>query len=235
MESGQTRTIDAIIPARDEAPTVGGVVEACCACSYVRHVIVVDDGSVDPTGELARAAGAEVVRRELADDDRDSKAEAMHEGVQATDAEAVLFVDADCLGLTPAHLDAICRPYVEGRAVMSIGCFDYGWMNRVVLRLPPTTGERVIPRWVWEAIPAERRRGWSAEMLINDVVAERRLTTVARTMHGVSHRTKREKQGPLVGSRETWRMFWLLVGLPFRGVVRWRTYWFYLRQLTVER
>ena len=30
-------------------------------------------------------------------------------------------------------------------------------------------------------------------------------------------------------------MFWQLVGLPLRGVVRLRTYWFYLRDLTIER
>jgi hypothetical protein len=29
-------------------------------------------------------------------------------------------------------------------------------------------------------------------------------------------------------------MFWHLLGLPTRGIVRWRTYWFYLRELTVE-
>jgi hypothetical protein len=66
------------------------------------------------------------------------------------------------------------------------------------------------------------------------VIAEGRLPTTVRTMHGVGHRTKRDKLGLLRGYRETWRMFWHLVGLPFGGVVRWRTYWFYLRALTVE-
>lgn len=224
--------VDAVIPARDEAPTVVSVVAACRACRYVRDVIVVDDGSRDRTGELARAAGAKVIRRERVA--RDSKAEAMDEGVRGSDADAILFVDADCLGLTAAHLDDICRPHVEGRATMSIGCFDYGWLNPVVLRLPPTTGERIVPRWVWEEIPAEKRRGWTAEIMINKVIAERRLPTVARTMAGVTHRTKRQKQGLVLGWRESWRMFWMLVGLPARGVVRWRTYWSYLRRLTIE-
>ena len=232
METPRSLTVDAVIPARDEAPTVSPVVEACRGCSYVRDVIVVDDGSLDLTGDLARSAGAKVIRRERAE--RDSKAEAMHDGVSASDAHAILFVDADCLGLTPTHLDDICRPYAEGRATMSIGCFDYGWLNPVVLRLPPTTGERIIPRWVWEEIPVQKRRGWTAEIMINEVIAERRLPTTARTMRGVTHRTKREKRGLVPGWRETWRMFWVLLGLPLRGVVRWRTYWWYLRELTVD-
>ncbi|MGH9283745.1 MAG: hypothetical protein ACRD0S_12520, partial [Acidimicrobiales bacterium] len=53
-------------------------------------------------------------------------------------------------------------------------------------------------------------------------------------MPGVTHRTKRDKLGPLRGAVESQRMFWHLVGLPVRGVVRWRTYWFYLRDLTIE-
>jgi glycosyltransferase involved in cell wall biosynthesis len=223
-------TIDAIIPARNEATTVASVVAACLACSYVREVIVVDDGSEDTTADVAAAAGAKVVAR-VSDG---SKAHAMEAGVEASDADAVLFVDADCLGLTAAHLDDICAPFVAGRAVMSLGWFDYGIWNPLVLRLPPTTGERVIPRWVFEAIPPFKRDGYTIEFMINEVIAEGRLSTTARIMKGVTHRTKRDKYGWVAGVRETWRMFWQLVGLPLRGVIRFRTYWFYLRGLTVE-
>lgn len=50
-----------IIPALNEAATIAQVVTQVCA--YGRPVVV-DDGSHDGTGELARAAGAEVVRHE---------------------------------------------------------------------------------------------------------------------------------------------------------------------------
>jgi glycosyltransferase involved in cell wall biosynthesis len=224
-------TIDVVIPARNEAATVAGVVAAARGCRFTREVVVVDDGSTDDTSAAAVAAGAKVVRREAG---TGSKANAMEVGVAATDAEAVLFCDADCVGLTAAHLDDICVPFVEGRAAMSVGWFDYGLLNPLVLRFPPTSGERVVPRWVWDAVRPERRSGYSIEIMINEVVAEGRLPTSVRTMPGVTHRTKRDKLGRRTGYRETWRMFWHLVGLPFRGVVRWRTYWFYLRELTVE-
>lgn len=223
--------IDVVIPARNEAPTVADVVAAARKCRYTGEVVVVDDGSSDGTAERALAAGAKIVRREAAGG---SKAKAMEAGVAATDAEAILFCDADCLGLTAAHLDDICRPFVDGRAVMSLGCFDYRFLNPLVLRLPPTTGERVVPRWVWDAVPSDKRRGYAIEVMMNEVIAEARLPTTVRIMRGVTHRTKRDKLGVLRGYRETWRMFWQLVGLPVRGVVRWRTYWFYLRELTIE-
>jgi hypothetical protein len=154
--------------------------------------------------------------------------------VAASDAPAVLFVDADLLGLTGDHLDQVCRPFLEGTATMSVGWFDYGAWNPLVLRLPPTTGERVVPRWVFEAIPPEKRDGYTIEIMINEVIAERHLPTTARIMRGVTHRTKRQKLGRLEGYRRTWEMFWTLLSLPLTGIVRWRTYWFYLRGLTVE-
>jgi glycosyltransferase involved in cell wall biosynthesis len=224
-------TIDVVIPARNEATTVGDVVAAALACRYTREVVVVDDGSTDATSDRALAAGAKVVRRETP---TGSKANAMELGVAATDAEAILFCDADCVGLTAAHLDDICRPYLEGRAAMSVGWFDYGMLNPLVRRLPPTSGERIVPRWVWDSVHPEKRTGYSIEIMLNEVIAEGRLPTTVRIMAGVTHRTKRDKLGPRKGYRETWRMFWHLVGLPVRGVVRWRTCWFYLRELTVE-
>ena len=94
--------IDAVVPARNEADTVATVVDACRRCSAVREVIVVDDGSVDDTGDRAAAAGAKVIQRidtATARDRGGSKAHAMEAGVAASDAPALLFVDADLRGL----------------------------------------------------------------------------------------------------------------------------------------
>jgi glycosyltransferase involved in cell wall biosynthesis len=225
-------TIDVVVPARNEAPTVAAVVEACLGCRYAREVIVVDDASTDGTGDLAAAAGAKVVHRQPWE--AGSKAHAMEAGVAATDADAILFVDADCLNLTSEHLDLICAPFVEGRAAMSLGTFDYGFWNWLVLRSPPTTGERVIPRWAFEAIAPEQLDGFTIEYILNGVVAERRLPVTARVMSGVTHRTKRDKFGPLQGTVETLRMFGQVIGVPLKGLVRFRAYWYYLRNLTVE-
>jgi len=221
------------MPARDEVTTVAANVAAAAGCRYVREVVVVDDGSSDGTGAAAEAAGARVVRLEGSPG---SKAHAMDAGVRATDADHILFVDADCTGLTSAHLDAICEPVLRGEAEMSLGAFDYGWLvTWLVLVLPPLSGERIIPRWVWEAIPPERLRGYTIESRIDQVIAEGRHRTSVRRMRGVFHRTKRDKHGKADGIRRTIRMYIDLFGLlrPF-GDIRWRTYWWYLRGLTVE-
>jgi glycosyltransferase involved in cell wall biosynthesis len=225
--------VDAVIPARDEQDTVARNVSVAAACRYVRQVIVVDDGSVDATAAVAEAAGALVVRRV---GQSGSKAHAMRAGVDASDADLILFVDADCLDLTADHLDHICEPVLRDEAEMSIGLFDYGpFWNPFVQRLPSLSGERIVPRWVFDAVPPEKLDGFTIESRLNEVVGEARLRTVVWTMPGVFHRTKRVKFGRAEGVLRTIRMFRDLLRLlrPF-GDVRWRAYAYYRRGLTIR-
>ena len=214
---------------------MGRVVEACLACRYVREVIVVDDGSVDGTADAAFASGAKVVVRPSAAPDAGSKAHAMQVGVAASDAGIILFADADCIGLEVRHLDAICKPVVEGQCELSIGVFDYGrFWNRWVRRWPPLSGERAMPRWVWESVPEQKLDGYTIEVRINQVIADGGHRTRVRTMDGVFNRTKRQKLGRLAGYRATARMYVDILRLPLSGDVPWRTYVRYRHGLTVD-
>ncbi len=208
-------------------------VRAAWGCDYVDEVIVVDDGSSDLTALRAEEAGARVL---ALDGSRGSKARAMRAGVDESTAEFLLFVDADLIGVESRHLDAVCEPVLEKRAELSLGAFDYGrFWNPLVLRWPPLSGERIVPRWVFESIPEAKLDGYTIEVRINEVICEGRHRTVARTMDGVFHRTKRDKFGRIEGLRRTWHMYRaLLAMLKPVGDVRWRTYWFYLRGLTIE-
>ncbi len=225
--------IDAIIPARNEETTVASSVSAARGCTFVREVIVVDDGSSDATVDRARDAGAKVVERPGSGG---SKAHAMADGVAHSDADAFLFVDADLIGITSGHLDAICEPVVAGWATMSVGLFDYGrFWNPQVRRWPPLSGERLVPRWVWDAVPPHQRDGYTIEMRINHVIARHGCRTAVRTMTGVQHRNKRVKHGLVDGLRRTAAMYRDLVRVvwPF-GDVSPRAYVHYLRALTIE-
>jgi glycosyltransferase involved in cell wall biosynthesis len=82
----------ALVPAYQAEATVGAVVHG--ALAHVARVVVVDDGSTDATGEEARAAGGEVLRREK----NGGKGQALRSGLAlllASDATHVALIDAD--------------------------------------------------------------------------------------------------------------------------------------------
>lgn len=60
--SGILKQVITVIPACNQEPVIGSIV--LNACSIVQKVIVVDDGSTDQTADVARYAGADVIRLE---------------------------------------------------------------------------------------------------------------------------------------------------------------------------
>jgi hypothetical protein len=61
MPDGVQRPLLIVIPAKDEAETIGTVIQALGEAGF-HHVFVIDDHSSDGTGDIARAAGATVAR-----------------------------------------------------------------------------------------------------------------------------------------------------------------------------
>jgi glycosyltransferase involved in cell wall biosynthesis len=70
--------ISVIIPVLDVSATVGAVVKLALADPRVSEVIVVDDGSIDGTPDLAASAGARVITSSLL-----GKGASMRDGLNA--------------------------------------------------------------------------------------------------------------------------------------------------------
>ena len=91
MSSTEKKSI--IVPALNEEEGVAEVVKRCLAvCGSGDEVIVVDDGSTDKTSEVAKHAGARVVRHEK----NRGKASALRTGFDSAKNEIVVTIDADC-------------------------------------------------------------------------------------------------------------------------------------------
>ena len=88
------RTFSVVIPARDAAETIGGVLEALAQQDPPpAEVIVVDDASRDETAAIAERHGAKVVRLEQSR----SAGGARNRGWDEARGEAVVFLDADAI------------------------------------------------------------------------------------------------------------------------------------------
>jgi glycosyltransferase involved in cell wall biosynthesis len=173
--------ISVIIPAVDEEAAIGLVIAEIP--SVVHEVIVVDNGSRDRTAEVARDAGARVVR-----EPRRGYGRACLAGIAAADRPHVLvFLDGDRSDY-PAQLEDVVAPILEGRADMVIGSRNLGrreagahpWhavlgTKACVAFMNATSGSRATDLGPFRAITAEALRGlgmsdpnygWTVEMQI---------------------------------------------------------------------
>jgi polyisoprenyl-phosphate glycosyltransferase len=217
-----------IIPAMNEAATLGAVIAAARRTSTVERVIVIDDHSDDDTADVARRAGAEV----LTSRGKRSKALAMATGVEASSSPFILFFDGDITSVEPHHFDQLAAPVIDGHFAMCCGVVDYGSLrNPLFLRLPPITGLRAVRREIFTAIPEPRLSGFQIEIMINEVIARGEMPTAIRVLDGVRHRSKVKKLGVLRGSLAHASMTAELLHC-FTFVPLW-TYRSYLRNLTV--
>jgi glycosyltransferase involved in cell wall biosynthesis len=194
---GPPASAAAVIPAWNEAQTVGAVVYAALDAPLIDDVVVVDNASDDGTASVAASHGARVVREPTP-----GKGEALRTGVAATDAEIVVFLDADLVGLRPDHIDWLVETVRQGGADMACGLFDRGPLaNRIFLEgLPVLTGQRALRRELFEQLDLDDVRGYRVEAALNSVVARDDLVRRDRVLDGLWHRTKEEKlANPVVG------------------------------------
>jgi glycosyltransferase involved in cell wall biosynthesis len=110
--------IVAVIPALNEAPSIGMVVRGLLAhhAGVLHQIVVVDNGSTDGTAAIALEAGATVVS-----EPRRGYGYACLAGVRAAEgAEIVVLVDGDAAD-DPADLPRVLGPLLDGTADLVVG------------------------------------------------------------------------------------------------------------------
>lgn len=112
--------IQVIVPAHRAEDTIGRCLTALFAAGFApESVLVVDDGSPDSTGDIARATGVEVHRNETPR----RPAGARNKGAERAEADILLFVDSDVI-VHPGLRDRIEAHFRDASLSAVIGSYD---------------------------------------------------------------------------------------------------------------
>lgn len=158
------QNVTVLIPAYNEENIIQSTITALKRIPEVREIIVVDDASVDKTGQAAAEAGARVIslKRNL------GKGGAMNKGLTYVTGDIVALVDAD-LGSTALDVSKLINPIISGNADMTIAKFPrarrkggFGLVKGLAVKgikmftgkdvLAPLSGQRVLKREVIDAL-----------------------------------------------------------------------------------
>jgi glucosyl-3-phosphoglycerate synthase len=233
LEAKGSTKVSVVLPALDEEATVGTIVTAIRESfgasaphdhRLIDDLVVMDSGSTDATVQVARAAGARVVRR----DDVLSrlpavagKGEVMWRSLAATDGDLIVFIDADLRSFTPSYLTGLLgpllfertvqlvkavyeRPFVEGDLVVQAGG---GRVTELVARpllnlhwpdlagvVQPLAGEYAARRELLERLPFPCGYGVELGLLV-DTYERHGLESIAQVDLGVrQHRHHGERR-----------------------------------------
>ena len=233
LEAKGSTKVSVVLPALDEEATVGTIVAAIRESlgegaphdrRLVDDLVVMDSGSTDATVQIARAAGARVVRRDgvlprlpaVA-----GKGEVMWRSLAATDGDLIVFIDADLRSFTPSYLTGLLgpllfapevqlvkavyeRPLVEGDLVVQAGG---GRVTELVARpllnlhwpdlagvVQPLAGEYAARRELLERLPFPCGYGVELGLLV-DTYERHGLESIAQVDLGVrQHRHHGERR-----------------------------------------
>ncbi|AQS50217.1 glycosyl transferase (plasmid) [Thioclava nitratireducens] len=140
-------TISCIIPAYNEAPRIGAVLDRVLGHPQIAEVIVIDDGSRDGTPEIAEGyRDAHPHLRVLRQAQNGGKTAAVAAGIAEATGSHLMLLDSDLLGLTHGDLGALIAPVTSGQADVTISLRRNAPRTWRAIGLDYISGERVIPR-----------------------------------------------------------------------------------------
>jgi glycosyltransferase involved in cell wall biosynthesis len=151
----QEHEISIVVPAYQEETRICQVIRNLR--QYSKEIIVVDDGSTDRTGDVARTEGATVIRKEV----RQGYLEALRTGFRQATGRVIVTFDADG-EFYAADVPKVAAPVLKGEADLVLGARDessrwseavLNWLANLRVRGDSGTGLRALSRQLALVLP----------------------------------------------------------------------------------
>lgn len=194
--------ISAIIPAYNEEERIEKVIQPLLATKLVDEIIIIDDGSEDKTSDVVKKYNVRLISHAK----NQGKAEAVKSGLMESKGEIILLLDADLIGLSTSHIEALLEPLLYDNIDMTLGIFQEG---RVITDLaqkisPNLSGQRAIRRAVADKLIGIEATGYGIELALTNLAKNENLSIRRVVMKNATHVMKEEKLGLAKGA--LWRL-----------------------------
>lgn len=194
--------ISAIIPAYNEEERIEKVIQPLLATKLVDEIIIIDDGSEDKTSDVVKKYNVRLISHAK----NQGKAEAVRSGLMESKGEIILLLDADLIGLSTSHIEALLEPLLYDNIDMTLGIFQEG---RVITDLaqkisPNLSGQRAIRRAVADKLIGIEATGYGIELALTNLAKNENLSIRRVVMKNATHVMKEEKLGLAKGA--LWRL-----------------------------
>jgi glucosyl-3-phosphoglycerate synthase len=142
----KSQTVSAVLPARDEAATIGPIVRALRSLGeLVDQILVIDADSEDGTAAAAAAEGAEVHSQSELLPELGAvlgKGDAMWRALSVASGDLVVYLDSDTIGFPPHFASGLLGPLLTRSDVRLVkGAFRRPYIGRGLVE--PDEGGRV--------------------------------------------------------------------------------------------
>jgi len=217
-----------IVPAYNEAATIGEVLERIAQLDLEPQVIVVDDGSTDETAAIAERAGALVIRQA-----NRGKGAAIRVAIPHVESEIVVIQDAD-MEYDPTEVPSLIEPIVRGNADVVFGSRLSGGRPQRAYLFWHLVGNRFLSLLTgvlfnttlsdmetgYKAFRADvlrsldlRQDGFGIEPEITGEVCKRRLRVYELP---ISYYGRTYAEGKKITWRDGFKAIWVLLAVRFR-------------------
>lgn len=165
--------VSVIMPAYNEAKRIVPVIKTTLKSSFIKEIIVIDDGSKDNTSKLVKTIKNKKLRLFTLRKNK-GKANAMKYGLRRSKQEYVLFLDADLVGLKKEDIDKIILPVLNQRVDLTL-CL-HGNSPWRIYGLDYLSGLRCIKKSYLDKFSfLDNISGFGAETSMNKLILKKKL------------------------------------------------------------
>jgi len=185
--------MSAIICAYNEAGTIKDVVSMVSDC-FFDEVVVINDGSTDETDLILQGLNDLHNLKFVTLPENKGKGFAMATGIENTDGEIIVFIDADLSNLQEEHFTQLITPVNNNEADMVLGQATETLINYNLNPFKSFTGERALLRVdILPLLDKMKESRFGVETLINLYYQSEGKTVKYVMLDKLEHPTKFDK------------------------------------------